>query len=131
MISQSPFDLGATDLVTHYLHHAKQLRSPVPHREFMPRKGEVSVAHISGLTEEAVWAVGQHTLNTGAGRTRVLGRADLSVAVVQNVGLRAARDDIGFERHSLITDWPGGDDADVRHKEIAKELAMAAKLVIK
>ncbi|TAN22261.1 MAG: hypothetical protein EPN33_08305 [Acidobacteria bacterium] len=97
----------------------------------MPRKGEVSVAHIFGLAEEEVWAVGQHTLSVSTGRTQVRGRADLPVAAVRGVSLRAARDDVGFERHSAITGWPGGDDADVRHKELAKELAMVAKLVIR
>ncbi len=73
--------------------------------------------------------MGANTLRPGSGRTQVRGRADLTVGDVMKLGLTAIRDDVPFVRHSVITGWPDGEDADARCKELAKELAAAARLV--
>lgn len=129
MPDRPQLELNAGQRITRFLHHKKQLRSPLHHSVFMPRGGEVSIAHIAALAEPAVWTLGAQTLNPAAGRQQLRGRADLDVADVHAAGLRAIRDDIGYQRHGAIVGWPSTDDADAQQKELAKDLASAATLV--
>lgn len=121
--------LGADQRVTRFLHHHKQIRVRQHYRDFLPRHGETSVAHITGLEEPGIWRLGQNTLNPDAGRSQLLGRADIEVAAVHAIGLRAVRDDVGFVRHAAIVGWPEIVDAEYRQKLLAGRLAAVATLV--
>lgn len=91
---------------------------------------QLSCAHISGLSEEAVWALARLTLTDQPGRDRVYARADLDVEAVRQQGLSAIRDDIPFKGHTTVLGWPlGGDERKERRLEIALQLSLAATLV--
>lgn len=95
-----------------------------------PPNGKLSCAHISGLSEEAVWAVARLTVTNQTGRSRVYARAELDVEAVRQQGLRAIRDDVSFPGHTTVLGWPlVGDDSRERRLEIALNLSLAATLV--
>lgn len=93
----------------------------------------LSVAHVSGLGDEATWALSRLTLRPGPGRDRVYARADFEVAAATRWGLRALRDDTPFERHTSIVGWPvleGEMERKSRRLEIALDLSESAQLML-
>jgi hypothetical protein len=71
---------------------------------------ELSVVHSSGLNENDLWKLGEQTKGSGPGRRNIYARADIPVQSLNDVKLRALRDDKPFIRHTSVIDWPLGPD---------------------
>ena len=90
----------------------------------------MSAAHITGLQDAQIWALGRKTLADAPGRSELYARADLGVAALVAEALQAMRDDIGFERHVTVRGWPNvaAEDGKERLKEITLALSQASAL---
>ena len=97
---------------------------------FMPPPDQkLSTFLTTGVIAAEIWSIGRSVLQTGS-RSTMYGRADLSVAVIRENGLRAMRDDHP-ERHVNVTGWPTLTDKDAEKsaiKSVAQELAAQAIL---
>ena len=102
----------------------------VRHRIFLPspKTGQTSVFRIFGLSENAIYEMGD---NEVAQKRRpplsLIGRADIVVQQVLKKGLQIDADDIP-PRHANITSWPVEQSA---QRLIAMELAGMAHLYLK
>ena len=97
-------------------------------RAFMPHKGELSVAELTGLEGmdvlELVQVVEEHRGLTSKGR------GELTVEAVERTGLRFDRDDHPYDRHGNLLGWPVGPVEKARALSIAQELSASAKFVL-
>jgi len=85
--------------------------SPYPH-------SELSVAHVTDLTDAEVWEISLKTVGSEPGRDKVHARADVRVRELIRNKLRAIRDDDPFERHTSVTGWPGPNDPNERKEQL-------------
>jgi hypothetical protein len=130
--------LQGEELITRFLHSRNQYSAkagkPKP-AAFNPAPyDELSTAHITGLQDEAVWLVSRGALGTQPGRDKIYARADLAVAAVQRLDLKAVRDNDPFERHTVIVGWPKSSDVSEQKErwlQIALELSQEATLHIR
>ncbi len=102
----------------------------VRHRIFLPspKTRQTSVFRIFGLSENAIWEIGD--IEVAQKRNPPLslkGRADIFVRQVLKTGLSIDADDIP-PRHANITNWPTEQSA---QRLIAMELAGMAQLRLK
>ena len=101
----------------------------VRHRIFLPspKTGQTSVFRIFGLSENAIWEIGD---NEVAQKRRpplsLIGRADIFIRQVLTTGLHIDADDIP-PRHANITNWPIEQSA---QRLSAMELAGMAQLYL-
>lgn len=102
-----------------------KLAKPDP---FLPRKGQTSVFHTTGLSEFLVWTLGEKHVAAVRKRT-LLARADIFVSQVIENELAIDYDNDPL-RHANIVGWPADDEYD-RQLAIAMELAAVAKLHIR
>lgn len=79
--------------------------------------------HTTGLAQEEIWSIGRQTLGAGPGRTQIHGRADVPVFALKEKDLRVVRDNAPFDRHTSVTNWPRGKDAD-ETKQIWKQICL-------
>jgi len=120
--------LGPEERIARFLHHRSHFSRPtgvVKHTAFQPPSTEtgISVAHVTALADPQIWEIARATLNEASGRGQVVGRADLAVATVQQQGLAAVRDDLGFPRHTTLGGWPVRADRN-EQREIRKQIAL-------
>ncbi len=105
----------------HFAPNANRVRAAV----FMPTPVDrtTSVFAIRGLSEHAVWRIGQDVVATPRGKP-LYARADVLVSDVTAVGLGVVLDNTP-PRHAKITRWP---DEKSAQKLAALELASRASL---
>ncbi len=90
-----------------------------------PSNRRLSVFRVVGLSETAVWEIGN---DVGTERElTLLARADIKVSSVTKIGLEIDADDIP-PRHANIVGWPA-EDSEIKLR--AMELAEKAKLYLK
>lgn len=90
-----------------------------------PKTGQTSVFRIFGLSENAVWQMGDNEVaQKRKPPLSLIGRADIFVREVLNTGLSIDADDIP-PHHANITNWPMEQSA---QRLIAMELAENAQL---
>jgi len=102
----------------------------VRHRIFLPspKTGQTSVFRIFGLSENAIWGIGDNEVaQKRKPPLSLIGRADIFVRQVLKTGLHIDADDIP-QRHANITNWPIEQSA---QRLIAMELAGMAHLYLK
>lgn len=102
----------------------------VRHRIFLPspKTGQTSVFRIFGLSENAIWVIGdKEVAQKRKPPLSLIGRADIFVRQVLNTGLHIDADDIP-PRHANIANWPIEQSA---QRLIAMELAGMAQLHLK
>jgi hypothetical protein len=90
-----------------------------------PPDKRLSVFCVSGLSENAIWEIGENVGNQSD--RKLSGRADIAALPVYEAGLSIDRNDIPF-RHANIIGWP---DEDSAIKLAAIELAQKAELSLK
>ena len=95
------------------------------HSAFMPWRQDmqVSVFRIYDLGSNEIWELGSLHIVTSHGQ-QLLGRADLKVSDVTNIGLQVIPDEPP-PRHANITAWP---EDNSKHKLLAAQLAAKASL---
>jgi len=91
--------------------------NPAPHNS-------LSVVHITGLDDRAVWEVGRNTLGKQRGRGKIYARVDVPVEQFLKQKLRAVLDNKPFKRHTSVMGWPEETDPNQR-KERWKEISVA------
>ncbi len=101
----------------------------VRHRLFLPapKTGQTSVFRIFGLSENAIWGIGDNEVAQKRPPLSLIGRADIFVRQVLNTGLHIDADDIP-PRHANISNWPTEQSA---KRLIAIELSGMAQLHLK
>ncbi len=102
----------------------------VRHRLFLPspKTAQTSVFRIVGLSENAIWEIGDNEVaQKRKPPLSLIGRADISTQQVLKTGLHIDVDDIP-PRHANIIDWPIEPSA---QRLIAMELAENAQLHLK
>jgi hypothetical protein len=110
---------------------SRQQATPKPKpKVFYPMKEagqwETSVCRIHSASEERIWKIA----NSARSPLLALGRADLSVYSIQNVGLQTcpAPDlEADYPEHAVIVGWPDEKD---KQMELAVQLAISASLVL-
>ncbi|HUE81822.1 MAG TPA: hypothetical protein VMM84_06880 [Pyrinomonadaceae bacterium] len=106
--------------------HFSRQSNRVKAEAYMPNRGQVSVFRIDGLTESAIWGIGDYI---ALKRERTLyGRGDTTANQVRNAGLDISSDEPP-PRHANLIGWPENDKG--RHKLIALQIAAVATLVLK
>ncbi len=102
----------------------------VRHRIFLPspKTGQTSVFRIGGLSENAIWGIGDNEVALKRKPPlSLIGRADIFVRQVLNTGLHIDADYIP-PRHANIANWPIEQSV---QRLIAMELAGMAQLYLK
>ena len=90
-----------------------------------PNSTDLSVFHISSLSESEVWKIGRRHVETE--KRRLKARADFLAGNVYENNLEVVPDTQPHERHANITPFPA--DRSARDR-IARKLALASELVI-
>ena len=123
-------ELDAMQVVSRFMYTKKHMSGEHgrPKRQaFDPGKyEEVSVVHSSELLDRQIWELGQQTIGTQQGRSKIYGRADIPVKCLKTRKLKAIRDNKPFPRHSCVVGWPRDNDPDQQKQkrlEICLELA--------
>lgn len=120
-------ELESGELVTRFIYSRSQIRisdlrpkpqafNPAPHKE-------LSVIHSTGLVDKQIWNIGMQTVGTQPGRSRIHGRADIRVHVFTDQRLCVIRNNDPFDRHTSVSGWPQGKDAD-ETKQIWKQICL-------
>lgn len=91
--------------------------NPYPH-------SALSVIHVTGMGDIAVWEVGRYTLGTQPGRDKIYARADVPVAELLKQHLTAFLDNKPFKRHTSIVGWPDESDP-IERKARWKQICIA------
>ena len=117
--------LGPENRLTRFIRSGKDVAETIGRvkpRVFMPPPGnkKLSVFHTERMNKLAIWELADNHL----GDASIRFRADLSVGIVETLGLGVVLDNKP-ERHANIVDWPDGKD---EQKLRAQELAAQAKL---
>lgn len=89
-----------------------------------PPNRRLSTFAVDGLNEAAIWVIGRD-VSAKSGRPNLHGRAEITVAMVESVGLTAERDD-DPPRHVSVVGWaslPDRDAEKAKLKMTALELA--------
>lgn len=120
-------ELSGSDTVARFIYSRSNIRpsdlTPKP-AAFNPAPYNVlSVVHSTGLSSEDIWTIGAETLGTERGRSRIYGRADAPVLAFTDKELRVVRDNEPFDRHTSVTGWPEGKDAD-ETKQLWKQICL-------
>ena len=116
--------------LTHFIfskRHFSVENKTVKYGAFMPppNSADLSVFHISSLSESEVWEIGRRHVETE--KRRLKARADLLTGDVYESNLEVIPDTQPHELHANITPFP----ADRKERDrIARKLALASKLVI-
>ena len=126
--SSDPPEEPASATIARFLLDSRKLNKPktrANHRAFMPPPDlRLSTFNVDGLEPAGIWAIGERVLSTSPQPT-LHGRADVSVAVVKSLKLRAVRDNDPI-RHVSVVNWPELEDAKARkaaHKAKAQKMA--------
>lgn len=134
----SATELDGDERLTRFLYSRSQYSpkadKPKPSAFNQAPYDELSTAHITGLTDEAVWELSKSALGSHTGRDKIYARGDLEVAEVLKQRLKAIRDDEPFARHAVIVGWPQLSDAAERKErwlQIALDLSQAATLNVR
>ena len=118
--------VDATEILARYIFHRNHYRpsdNTVKYSAFMPPADKrLSVFRTPGLSEDAIWELGESLR-----KQSLLGRADIAAAVVSDVELAIEADDIPH-RHANIVGWPD-DQSAVKLK--ALELSERAHLSLR
>lgn len=132
-----PRDLAPCELVTRFIFNERHCHKATgrPHlNAFMPPLSrKLSVVHSTGLAEEEIWQVGQFTVGSGPGRTKICARADVPVACFNTHSLSAIRDDKPFKRHTSVVGWPDEKDegqTKARWKQICLQLSLDERICL-
>ena len=120
-------ELAGNDLVARFIYSRNLMRPsdrrPKPQAFNPSPHNELSVVHSTGLADKEIWSIGVQTLGTEPGRSRIYGRADVPVHALMEKDLRVIRDNDPFDRHTSVTGWPQGRDAD-ETKQIWKQICL-------
>ena len=106
--------------------HFASEKNIVKYGAFIPDSNseDLSVFHISGLSESEVWCIGRRHVQ---GTRRLKARADFCAKFVYENNLKVILDRVGHERHANVTPIP----LDKRARDrFARKLALASQLVI-
>lgn len=123
--TSSPKSTGDSEPLSRFLTQRSQFAlNRVKPGAFLPgRDRTTSVFRTAGLTDAAIWLIGQQHV-AGPSNRRLYGRGDLRVRMVLRVGLRVTADD-SPPRHAAIVGWPEEKDAQL---SLAQQLATTATL---
>jgi hypothetical protein len=120
-----PREIVGHERISRFLFSSGELtKTVVKARAFDPRKhNEVSICCSDGLTEDQIWSLAQLVLDSKRLQNpaiRLHGRGDFFASEVLEAtlrtpegiltGLRIIQDDIGWERHGGIQNWPPNDE---------------------
>lgn len=128
-------ELGADECLSRFLYSRSKYSlkaqkakpsafNPLPYHE-------LSTAHITGMTDDAIWELSKLTLRDHPGRDKLYARADIDVAEILKHRLTALRNDNPFPRHTAVRGWPLLTDPAEQKElwlQIALELSQTAAL---
>ena len=130
-------DILPGEKLTRFIRYNRHFDEPdtVRHEVFLPHRKriDISVFHISGLSEGEVWKIGWEYVQTD--KLPILARADLFASDVYDNNLEVIPDIQSHERHANITNFPvereknKTEDRKLR-RAIARKLALASELVM-
>ena len=130
-------DILPGEKITRFIRYNRHFDEPntVRHEAFLPHRKriDISVFHISGLSEDEVWKIGWEHVQTD--ELPILARADLFASDVYDNNLEVIPDIQSHERHANITNFPierpknKTEDRKLR-RAIARKLALASELVM-
>jgi hypothetical protein len=128
-VSQVPRELTSAEVVTRILYSKKrfsiQLMRPKPNAFDPTPYSELSVIHVTGLSDPTIWEIAEkNTMRSAPGRNTIYARADVPVEQFRKQKLQAIRDDKPFNRHTSVVGWPPIADMNER-KERWKEICLA------
>jgi hypothetical protein len=106
--------------------HFSRQSNRVKAEAYMPNRGQVSVFRIDGLTESAIWEIGDD-IATKRDRT-LYARGDTKAHQVRKAGLDISPNEPP-PRHANLLGWPENDKGG--HKLIALQLAAVATFVLR
>jgi hypothetical protein len=123
-------DLIPSDRICRYIFDKKHFavsKGRVKYPAFLPPNGEISVYHVTSLSEKEIWDIGLRYVAEVSGR-KLRGRGDLLVSDVFSVRLNVKLEKETHPRHANVSGWPPHKGQRIL---IAKKLEGKACLVVK
>lgn len=87
---------------------------------FMPHKGETSVFHVSGISDNEIWHIGEKFVVSSQNKP-LFGRTDITASIITDNGLDVIPQEPPV-KHANIIGWP---------EDKSKQMEMAMQLALK